>query len=441
MAYGEMVPPPGTQADLWEQTNTILQDLSLGIQNIAQVATDSVWGNVSWDRVKSWIRDGTASKYLKVGDQLNIPYTYDEKEYNWTFDVWHHFDGSDDNHPKVTYKGDDGTDVTGNGMVIGAHYCSPFAIPMNAHEAFFVPSVAMPKGTYNFTVDVNYVWGSGICKSIGETTYQFTTTKDVPSVNVTEYQFVWNADYTTGLSSLSIYSSWNSSSPVETCAVTVGSTGTSLGTISEVPATSSGHGYFNSIQRGCYASNNWEKCSGRSFLNSTDAVWHDSDSAGMFHRISTLEGKPGFLTGFNDSFVNSIVQRKNVTVPHPIDTNNTYGTSTTYDRCWTVSAREHNFANYLSNTSEGYQAEGVVLDYWKNLAQYNDRSQWAGWTTYGELRTYGLENVNASQYVFLRSAARSAGGSNSFGVVNSTGNVYCNNATYAYRAQPAFLIA
>lgn len=439
MAYGELVPPPGTQADLWEQTNTILQDLSINIGNIAQIATDSVWGNVSFDRVKSWIRDGTASKYLKVGDQLTIPYTYDEKDYNWTFDVWHHFDGSDANHPQVTYKNSSGSEQTANGMVIGAHYCSPFAVPMNAHEAFFVPSVNMPAGTYHFTVDVNYVWGTGICKAVGETTYQFTTTKAISS-DASNYQFVWNADYSTGLSRITIYSAWNSSSPVETCTVTVGSSGTNLGTISEVPATSSGHGYFNSIQRGCYASNNWEKSSGRSFLNSTDSTWHDSNSAGRFHRISTLDGKSGFLTGFNDSFLNSIVQKKNVTIPHPIDTDNAYGTSTTYDRCWMISAREHNFQNYLSNTEEGYNAEGVVLDYWKNLATYNDRTSWAGWTTYGELRTYGLDNVNASQSVFFRPAIRYASDSSYFGGVSSSGYVCGSFATGSCRVQPAFLI-
>lgn len=440
MPYGELVPPPGTMKDTWDKTNAILETLSTNIQNIAQIATTSAWGNVTWDRVRSWVRDGTAAKYLKVGDQLSIPYSYGGKDYTYTLDVWHHFDGSDStSHADASYIGSDGKVTTGHAMVLGSHYCTPQEVPMCSQEAFFVPSVAMASGTYNFTVNVNYAWGSGFANKTGSKTYQFTMTKAI-TANPSSYQFVWNGNYASNITQVSIYSSWNSTTPVETCAVTAGNGGTAIGTVSELPATSTDHGYFNNIQRACYGSNNWETSSGRSWLNSTDTVWHDS-SINRFHRISSLEGKPGFLSGFNASFLNSVVQKVNITIPHPIDTNNAYGTSTTHDRCWMISAREHNFSNYLSNTDEGYKAEGIVLDYWKNLASYNDHDIWNGWATYGELRTYELGNTTQSRNVFFRSAYRIAYGANCFGYVNAAGHVHIDNASSGNRAQPAFLIA
>lgn len=393
------------------------------------------WGSVTavtWDRVKSWIRDGTAAKYLKVGDQLSIPYYYDGKDYTYILDVWHHFDGSDStNHADASYIGPDLKVTTGHAMVLGSHYCTPQEVPMCSQEAFFVPSVAMASGTYNFTVNVNYAWGEGFANKTGSTTYQFTMTKAI-TTNPSNYQFVWNGDSESDITQVSIYSSWNSTTPVETCAVTAGNGGTAIGTISELPATSTGHGYFNNIQRACYGSNNWETSSGRFWLNSIDEVWHDHPT-NRFHRISSLEGKPGFMSGFDYSFLNSIVQKVNITIPHPIDTNNAYGTSTTHDCCWMISAREHNFSNYLSNTDEGYEAEGIVLDYWKNLASYNNRDIWNGLRTYDELRT--------GRTVFVRSADRSASSASDFGAVRGYGFVYADGASNGYRVQPAFLIA
>jgi hypothetical protein len=396
------------------------------------------WGSVTavtWDRVKSWVRDGTAAKYLKVGDQLSIPYSYGGKDYTYILDVWHHFDGSDStSHADASYIGPDGNVTHGHAMVLGSHYCTPQEVPMCSQEAFFVPSVAMAPGTYNFTV--NFYEDD----EYDSATYQFTMTKAITE-NPSNYQFVWNGYYFSNITQVSIYSSWNSTTPVETCAVTAGNGGTAIGTVSELPATSTNHGYFNNIQRACYGSNNWETSSGRSWLNSTDTVWHDS-FINRFHRISSLEGKPGFLSGFNASFLNSVVQKVNITIPHPIDTNNAYGTSTTHDRCWMISAREHNFSNYLSNTDEGYKAEGIVLDYWKNLASYNNHDIWNGWATYGELRTYELGNTTQSRDVFFRSANRNGvDAADLFGLVYAVGHVGSYSASYGLRAQPAFLIA
>lgn len=410
------------------------------------------WDNieiVTWYNVKSWVRDGTAAKHLKVGDQLAIPYSYGGKNYTYLLDVWHHFDGSDStSHADqlAPYIGSRGNVTIGHSMVLGSHYCTPQEVPMCSQEAFFVPSVAMAPGTYNFTVNVNYPWGyaggSGVANKPGSATYQFTMTKAITE-NPSNYQFVWNGNINSNITQVSIYSSWNSTTPVETCAVTAGNGGTAIGTVSELPATSTDHGYFNNIQRACYGSNNWETSSGRSWLNSTDTVWHDSPT-NRFHRISSLEGKPGFLSGFNASFLNSVVQKVNITIPHPVDTNNAYDASITHDRCWMISAREHNFSNYLSNTDEGYKAEGIVLDYWKNLASYNDHDIWKGFATYGELRTYELGNTTQSRGVFFRSAYRHANGAESFGDVSADGNVgYIPSdiASTGLRAQPAFLIA
>lgn len=451
MAYGELLPPPGSAIDRWDTTNKLLEGLSTNLSKI--VDTQFSGFNVSWDRVQSLIRNGVAAKYLKVGNHLSIPYSYKDKTYTCVLDVWHHFDGSDDNHPKVEYRNNNGELVTGRGMVLGSHYAFPRNIIVNSKEAFFVPSVSMPAGTYNFTVNVTQSWGqsSGPFYSTGSTTYQFTTKTSIENKN---YQFVWNTTGFTKISSVDIYSSWNSETPIETCDVTVGTGGTALGTISEIPATSSGHGYFNSIQRACEGSNNWEYSSVRSWLNSTAKCWHHTDIQYQdpkyirFYRFNgALEDLPGFLSGFDDSFINSISEKKITTIPHPIDTNNQYGTSTTYDFVWPISAREHNFSNYLGNTEDGYKAEGAVFDYWKQLfldPSY-EKTQWDAFSEsnpnmYGELRTHSLSDHTEPCDVFLRSANRSVTGSGDLGAVASIGGVYHAGAESWYRVQPAFLI-
>lgn len=439
MAYGEIIPPTGTIKDTWDDTNRILSNLSDSLSTVASLATSSVWGNVALGRVQQWVRNGTAKQYLEVGDQLQVPYTWQGTTYNWVLDVWHHVDGSDDSHPKTTIMNSAGQEETRSGMFLGSHYASPMQVPMNSQEAFMIPRKEMPAGAYQFTVKVNYVWGSGFAKTAGSRTYSFTLKNSISSANTGNYMFVWNGGYANQITKVSVYSSWNSSTPIETCAVTEQASGTNLGTCSELFA-SSDWAQFNNIQRACYGSNNWQYSSGRSWLNSDDAVWHDSKVT-TFHRISSLDGQPGFLTGFDDSFKSIIVQQKNVTVPHPIDTNNAYGTSTTYDRVWLPSAIQHNFNNYLSNTEDGVKAEGFSLDYWKNLATYNDHGTWQGWETYGELRTYALGNKAQSRHVFFRSATRWGRSASYFGIVNSCGTVSGGYASGGACVQPAFTIA
>lgn len=438
MAYGELVPPPGTMKDTWDTTNEILANLSDSLKTVASLATSSVWGNVALGRVQQWIRNGTASQYLEVGDQLQVPYTWKGTTYNYVLDVWHHFNGSDAQHPKATVLDSTGKVVSQNGLVLGSHYATPMQVPMNSQEPFMIPKKEMPAGTYQFTVNCNYAWGSGFAKAKGNRTYSFKLTKSISAVNASYFNFVWDGDYGSPITKIYVYSSWNSTTPVEVCTVTESASGTNLGTCSEL-FKSSEWCNFNNIQRACYGSNNWETSSGRSWLNSDEAAWHDSKVT-TFHRISSLEGLPGFLYGFDDSFKSILGQQQNVTIPHPIDTNNAYDTSTTHDRTWLVSARQHNFNNYLSNTNEGYQAEGITLDYYKNLASYNDKTQWEGWKTYGELRTYALENHAQSRYVFFRSASRWSSNANGFGVVDSGGYVSHDNASHGSCVQPAFTI-
>ena len=114
---------------------------------------------------------------------------------------------------------------------------------------------------------------------------------------------------------------------------------------------------------------------------------------------------------------------------------------TVYDKMFPISAREHYFSNYLSATSDGYKAEGVPLDYWKQLAAASGRtSAWAGWGTYPELITYDSAATTTARYVWLRSAYRSAANASHVGRVYASGYVGHAYATNGHFAAPACVI-
>ena len=113
---------------------------------------------------------------------------------------------------------------------------------------------------------------------------------------------------------------------------------------------------------------------------------------------------------------------------------------TVHDRMFPISAREHGFANYLSESTDGYNAGGVPLDYWTQLRTASGRSSWAGWQTYPELITYDAASTSSARSAWLRSARRSTYHACSVGCVHSSGDVYTANANTGCFAAPACVI-
>lgn len=80
--------------------------------------------------------------------------------------------------------------------------------------------------------------------------------------------------------------------------------------------------------------------------------------------------------------------------------------------------------------------EGEAQEYYVHLN--GTGTKYAQWTTYPELRHYGVDNHNAAQFVRLRSAYRSNGCS-TWSVVSS-GIVYSNYAINSWRFAPLVFI-
>ena len=113
---------------------------------------------------------------------------------------------------------------------------------------------------------------------------------------------------------------------------------------------------------------------------------------------------------------------------------------TVYDRMFPISTREHGFSNYLSESTDGYNAGGVPLDYWTQLRAASGRSSWAGWQTYPELITYDAVSTSSARSVWLRAAYRNANFAYGVGCVYSSGYVSGANAYYGCFAAPACVI-
>ena len=384
----------------------------------------------SFAQISNVIKAGYASSTIPVGTQILTKldgngYTVDE----FAWDVVHHFDGSDDDHPLVTLA--DGSQV--KGMMLQAHRTVPWSIVWQPVEAAIAVTGDMPAGTYHFTVTITAVWGSGVAKAVGSTTYQFTTANDLTA----GAQLVWNASYSAALSKLTVYSGPSSTAVVETCAVTVGSDGTDLGTMTDgTPSTNSqSYAALNNIERACEGSNRWRTSQMREALNCTGTVAQGGDS---FSRPWGLVGKSGLPACLPAEFVKVLGEVERKQELHPWDGASTI--ETTHDTFFPVSAREHGFNNYLSASSDGFKAEGVPLDYWTKLRTASGRTAWDGWSTYPELITYDSVAPTTARYVWLRSAYRYASTAHGVGCVYTSGYVNYNGANSGNFAAPACII-
>lgn len=379
---------------------------------------------MSYADIQRIVRAGKGSSVLKVGDQVLVPFSGNGYECTFRLDVLHHLDGSDDDHPLAELA--DGT--TAPGVMLGWHNAVPYAIAFSPKEAFFRAESDLPAGTYNFTVNVTQTWGTGVAGTVGSVTYQFTLTKAMPKGS----QIVWNSSFIATPTSGSVYSGPTSSSVVETVAISVGSSGTSLGTMSE----SSSDPGFNNIERACEGNGNWGASQLRQHLNAEGTL---TPTYGGFSRPFPFAGKAGFLDGLDPDFVSVLAETKVQTEAHAFDGG---AVETTYDKLFPLSARQHYFANYLGESSSGFSSSGVPCDYWKQFAAASGQtSTWSGWAVHPELTTYDAVATTTSRGVWLRSAYRDVSHANSAGCVYASGHVSNAGAAGGCFAVPACVIA
>lgn len=389
--------------------------------NAAAKAVELAATGLSGAQMRALVRTGDAPKVLYPGDLITAGWTWEGTTYPMRIAVAHHYTGADDAHPLKEL----GDGRTGNCMDLQFIDALPIAFPFEPKQAFYNNVELMSAGQYTFTVSVSAVWGTGAFGTVGQFPYTFTLAQDVPA----DSQWLWNAGYSSGITEIQIYAPYDGAL-LQTVTVAAGSTGTSLGTISELAT-----GDFNTWARGCEGSNFWKDSAMRVWLNSDSTDWDSRRT--RFTRKHPMAGKPGFLAGLEQSLRDGMASVKVKTEPHQTD-----GAALveTVDLVRLPSSIEHYFNTYLGQSTEGFKAEGVVFDYWKAVAAANNHPDViAGWQTYTWLIARDPNKV--ARLVFTRSALRSLAYSNYEGVVNTSGDVGSTYAALGVSFLPVLSIA
>ena len=179
----------------------------------------------------------------------------------------------------------------------------------------------------------------------------------------------------------------------ETVDVTVGSSGTNLGTI----PYDSRSGNLNSMQEMAYGWNRWKTSALRQYLNSNkpkEQWWTPQDQWDICP--DQLATKDGFLCGMPEQMLSSL---KKVKVSTFANTVNDEGTEDiTYDYVIIPSMEQMYCQPQISS-------EGVAHDYWKRRSGRTTPCQQG--KTYPNMISYSVANHTSAQSVRFRSASRS----------------------------------
>lgn len=389
--------------------------------NAAAKAVELAATGLSGTQLRALVRTGDAPKVLYPGDLITAGWTWNGTTYPMRMAVAHHYTGADDAHPLKEL----GDGRTGNCMDLQFIDALPISFPFELKQAFYNNPELMSAGQYTFTVSVSSTWGTGAFSTVGQLPYTFTLAEDVPA----DSQWLWDAGYSSGITQIQIYAPYDGAL-LQTVTVAAGSTGTSLGTISELAT-----GDFNTWARSCEGSSFWKDSAMRAWLNSDSTDWDSRRT--RFTRKHPMAGKPGFLAGLEQSLRDGLASVKVKTEPHQTD-----GAAPveTVDMVRLPSSIEHYFNSYLSQSTEGFKAEGVVFDYWKAVAAANNHPDViAGWQTCAWLIARDPNKV--ARYVLMRSANRALAYSSNDGTVNDSGTVTSVTAARSYSCLPVLSIA
>ena len=308
-----------------------------------------------------------------------------------------------------------------NRPFLQAHYAHPFGVQFSHQRAFLKCPDGLSAGTYYFTIESS--WGNNV--SAGDIV-SFTTTQAVPAGG--RISGCYGAP-DQAKSSWRIYThSADGKTVLETLVPTFTASGTSLGT----QKLNQRNGNLNSTQEMAYGWNRWKTSAIRQYLNSAAGVgswWTAQDEWDI--APTELTTKQGFLSGWDDDFIEAIKAVKVVTYPNTVQDDTGGNTpDITYDKVFLPSLEQM----YCVPQKSG---EGEYHEYWKRrsgatapLAQYG---------TYPNMITYAVENHASAQYVRLRSANR--GNASYPWYVTSSGNVYgYHNASNSNRFAPLVVL-
>ena len=375
----------------------------------------------SWREIQEVVRQGRAQDYFNIGDQLEVKWTKGTTEYTLPFDVVSFDD--------VIKEGE--TDPS-PGMWLESHYAMD-GVQFDASEAIYVTDVALPAGTYNFTIGTN--WGSNC---VAGKVYQFTTTKEIPAggqvmVGKNNDWYTWGApDVDPANWRVHTFASSAATTPLDSnLELSEGSDGTALGSIAS--NTKYSQNGVNNLQRAGYGYNRWAMSAMRQYLNSADAknVWwtpkNPFDRAPQ--QLATLDG---FLSGFDNEFLQAIGKIKVTTALNTISDTDIGASEDTYDKFFLASLEQE----YIVPQAAG--VEGAYWPYWKDRLELDSpQAQGSAGTNANHIR-YAYDAKSSAQNCRLRSAARGYASVTWF--VTTSGYAYNSSAAYANRGCPACVI-
>lgn len=348
------------------------------------------------------------ARLFPVGDQIVVPWKdlddnahkTDETAYQVVWDIVR--------HGIVTRQ--DGSHAPG--MFLQMHKCSAYGIQFSHQQAFFQAfSDVLTAGTYNVSFGVKYndTFTAG-------TTGQFTLTQNLPIGG----KLLLNG------SKVEAWASATATTATESVDLTVGTDGTSLGSITSNNARSSDD--LNAMYRILYGHNRWSTSGIRQYLNSADVGWFSSKED--FDIRPNEYAKHGFMAGFNSDFLNAISPVKVATALNTVE-NYEETTEDTFDTFFLPSLQQMNVTPQLANV------EGDAFDYWK-IALGSQNFVGTGSANIFDAFKIPSINNNSAQFVRLRSAYR--GFACYVWVVSSSGYVGDSSASGAYRFSPVCVI-
>ena len=375
----------------------------------------------SWREIQEVVRQGRAQDYFNIGDQLEVKWTKGTTEYTLPFDVVSFDD--------VIKEGE--TDPS-PGMWLESHYAMD-GVQFDASEAIYVTDVALPAGTYNFTIGTN--WGSNC---VAGKVYQFTTTKEIPAggqvmVGKNNDWYTWGApDVAPANWRVHTFASSAATTPLDSnLELSEGSDGTALGSIaSNTKYSQSG---VNNLQRAGYGYNRWAMSAMRQYLNSADAngVWwapkNPFDRAPQ--QLATLDG---FMSGFDNEFLQAIGKIKVTTALNTISDTDIGASEDVYDKFFLASLEQE----YIVPQAAG--VEGAYWPYWKDRLELDSPQAQGGAGTNANHIRYAYDAKSSAQSCRLRSAYR--GYASHAWNVTSSGTASTSYATSANRGCPACVI-
>ena len=380
------------------------------VQALTVIAQSSVTrSGMEWADVQTIVANGASEKAFAVGTQLIEKWTdtADSKEYDLPWQVNH--------HENVTLE--DGEVVPG--MWLQTHNCLPFGVQFSHQRAFLACPDGLAAGTYHF--DFAKAWGNNVKPGIS---YQFTLTKPVEKGG--RLAGCYGAP-DTAPTSWKVYSyGANGITLNETVNVTVGSSGTDIGTIPYEKR----NGNINSMQEMAYGWNRWKTSALRQWLNSNKPKgqwWTPQDAWDICP--DQLANKDGFLCGMPEQMLNSL---KKVKVSTFANTVNDEGVEDiTYDYVTLPSLGQIHAQTQIAG-------EGDPHTYWKRKSGRTTPCEW--WKDQPNMITYSVANKTSAQYVRLRSAIRYYASDTCY--VSSSGSIDGSyGASNAHTCSPLVCIA